>query len=138
MTDKEQIELLRAALQKIFDGIPSVNSEGQFLTEHFDMEGNYAGTEFHDPLAIIQSIVGVAHEALAATAPSVQGQEKVDERQAFEDHIRSLNPNMLFVARWPEKDFTGASTGAYAGHYKNGSVDERWEGWLARAALRSE
>lgn len=56
---------LRAALQRIVDGIPAYH-EGSFVTLHHDGDGNEMGFEHHDPFAIIQSIVGVAESALQA------------------------------------------------------------------------
>jgi hypothetical protein len=50
-----------------------------------------------------------------------------DERQAFEDHIRKINPKLLFVQRWQD--------GAEKGEYKHQEVEEMWKGWEARALL---
>lgn len=58
------------ALQRIFDGVPAYH-EGEFITLHFDENGNEIGVERHDPAAIIQSILGVAQAAITkATIPS--------------------------------------------------------------------
>lgn len=55
---------LETALRRILDGIPACGSDGSLYVEHFDGEGNSTGTEYVDPLAVIQSIQGVADAAL--------------------------------------------------------------------------
>jgi hypothetical protein len=48
------------------------------------------------------------------------------DRQAFEDHIRKLNPRMIFVNRWHD--------GQLVGQYKHCEVQSMWEGWQAALA----
>jgi len=72
LADKEQaIAALQAkldaavwSLERIATGLPALH-EGNFVTMHYDCDGNELGFEHHDPVAIIQSIYGVAESALA-------------------------------------------------------------------------
>lgn len=50
-----------------------------------------------------------------------------DERELFEAHIRSLNPDVIFVERWPN-----------SGDYKHHSTSGWWRGWQARATLAAQ
>lgn len=97
LSDKEQIELLRAAFEKV--------------------KGNLAD-DF--------KCFSIIEQALAATAPSAQGQEKVDELpssefEAFQAwHVR-YGPGFRKYSRLNEHEQRIA-----------------WQAWQARAALRSE
>jgi hypothetical protein len=62
------VKVLREKMQQIIEGVPAVDASGQFFTEYHGLDGEYQGAQYHDPCAIIQSMVGVAHDALAATA----------------------------------------------------------------------
>lgn len=95
MTDKEQIAMLRKVLQDFVDKV----DRGEARSER---------------------TYSAAKEALAATAPSVQGQERVDERAALKALVEA-------------KD--------YKDRYGKDQVYERMQlvAWKqARAALRSE
>ena len=67
MTTKSQSQILRDALTLIIDGVP-IFADGAFITEHFSPDGEPIGVEQHDPVAIIQCMLGVASEALTAGA----------------------------------------------------------------------
>lgn len=41
------------------------------------------------------------------------------DRLEFESYIRTLNPKLVVVSRWPGDD------------YKNHEIEQRWQGWLA-------
>lgn len=62
---KQQRDALAEALRRILDGIPPVGQDGQMYVDHH-RAGEYLGTEHVDPLAVIQSIAGVAIAALAS------------------------------------------------------------------------
>lgn len=66
---RERIAELEDALRRILDGIPACGSDGSLYIEHFDGEGNSTGTEYVDPLAVIQSIHGIAQAAIDAALP---------------------------------------------------------------------
>lgn len=59
---------------------------------------------------------------VAAHVPPAQA--PVDERAAFEAHIRALNPSAFFIDRWPND-----------GDYKSHTTSGWWKGWQARASL---
>jgi hypothetical protein len=61
---RAKLEIATAALDRITTGMPSFH-EGNFVTMHYDGDGNELGFEHHDPVSIIQSINGVAESALA-------------------------------------------------------------------------
>ena len=77
-----------------------------------------------------------AEATLAATEPSAQGREKVDERAEFENWLKTANPyanlERMHEAGW------GAAGTEVGDRYRIESTQWNWEVWQARAALRSE
>lgn len=66
----KQRDELREALEKIQDSIPA-HINGDFIIEHFDGVGNYAGTEQIDPSSIIGNIVEICVDVLTKTKGAV-------------------------------------------------------------------
>lgn len=64
---------LREALERIRSGIPACSQEGCLYIAHFDQDGTETGIEQVDPLAVIQSIVGLVDSALTAHPPQTVG-----------------------------------------------------------------
>lgn len=68
-TDREardEVRVLRQALERIVDGVPASEPGGGLFIEHRDENGEYIGSEQVDPIAVISCIVGIAASALAA------------------------------------------------------------------------
>lgn len=55
---------MQAALERIQSSIPACDGSGGLYEVHHDGDGNELGTQPVDPMAVIQSIAGVAQEAL--------------------------------------------------------------------------
>lgn len=119
MTDKEQIAMLREALEGIFN---AMNAEGAASSGH----GYHPATMAHK--LGLQKAYRKAEEALAATAPSAQGQEKVDEQNVSFDQAREALDSLDDYARMD------AGVDAYGPR----GILERFIEQQARAALRSE
>src|SRR6185437_1945000 len=68
-----------------------------------------------------KDLIAFFKQILAATAPSAQGQGKVNERAEFEKRCNgSLKRHSIYVDQ-----------------YEDLNVQDKWSLWLARAALRS-
>ena len=60
------IEQLVEALKRIVETPPAQQDGGGFIVEHFDGDGNYAGSQNIDPMWVIQEMQAIACAAIAA------------------------------------------------------------------------
>ena len=59
-----KIDFLLDALQKIIACLPAIQDGGGFIVEHFDMDGEYMGSESIDPFTVVQRMHELATQAL--------------------------------------------------------------------------
>lgn len=58
-------------------------------------------------------------------------EKEAKQRESFEAEIRKIDKKILFITRWPD-DY---DVERYRGHYKNGGIQDMWEGYrLGHAA----
>ena len=58
-----QLAIAREALENISQNIPAMEG-GSFYREHFDLNGNYIGSENIDPISVVQMMQEMSQRAL--------------------------------------------------------------------------
>ena len=67
--EQQRAELL-AELQSILDRVPA-KMQGQYFTDHHSMDGEYQGTEYHNPDDILDCVLGCLEQAIAKAQGAV-------------------------------------------------------------------